>query len=129
MVDQVNAQEVDPVDPGGSTYPVKLACEVMTTNGLMVHLRPIRPDDDSDLDHLASAALATGITAFVAETLAENRDMVGVFRHSGFPIASTTEYGTVSIRFSIQSDQVSYRHVPHGIATLDSGPQPKVDVR
>jgi GNAT superfamily N-acetyltransferase len=56
------------------------------------------------LEHLALAALATGITTFVAQTLAENRDMLNVFGHSGFPVTSTTEYGTVSIRFPIASD-------------------------
>jgi GNAT superfamily N-acetyltransferase len=173
-------------------YPTQLSCEVATSNGPIVHLRPIRPDDgdgllrfhqglsarsvyrrffsvhpvlsaaevqrfthvdyvdrlalvveeddrliavgryerlpgSSDaevafvvadacqhrgigpllLKHLVVAAVKTGITAFVAQTLAENRDMLDVFRHSGFPVATTSEDGTVSVRFPIVPDEVS----------------------
>jgi GNAT superfamily N-acetyltransferase len=57
------------------------------------------------LEHLTIAAWKSGITAFVAQTLAENHDMLGVFMHSGFPVTSTTEYGTVSVRFPIGPNQ------------------------
>lgn len=60
------------------------------------------------LEHLAVAALENGITAFVAETLAENRDMLGVFMNSGFHVTSSRDYGTVSLRFSIEPDD-AYR--------------------
>jgi GNAT superfamily N-acetyltransferase len=53
------------------------------------------------LDELAQAARARGITTFLADTLSENRAMLGVFRHSGFAVSTTTEYGTVSLRFGI----------------------------
>ncbi len=36
------------------------------------------------LEHLAAAARDRGITRFVAETLADNGRMLGVFRHAGF---------------------------------------------
>jgi GNAT superfamily N-acetyltransferase len=54
------------------------------------------------LEHLAEAAWRNGITTFVAETLAENRDMLGVFFDSGFPVTSTSESGTISVRFPIE---------------------------
>ncbi len=53
------------------------------------------------LEHLATAAVANGITEFSAQTLAENRSMMDVFINSGFPVTSTTKYGTVSVRFPI----------------------------
>ncbi len=42
-----------------------------------------------------------GISSFVAQTLSENRDMLGVFLSSGFPVATSSEGGTVSVRFPI----------------------------
>jgi GNAT superfamily N-acetyltransferase len=54
------------------------------------------------LEHLAEAAWRNGITTFVAETLAENRDMLRVFFDSGFPVTSTSESGTISVRFPIE---------------------------
>jgi RimJ/RimL family protein N-acetyltransferase len=53
------------------------------------------------LHQLARAALALGITTFTAETLAENRGMLAVFRHSGFPVTATTEFDTVCLQFPI----------------------------
>ena len=60
------------------------------------------------LEHLAAAALRHGITAFVAETLSENHEMIGVFMKSGFHVTTSTDYGTVSVRFPIEPDE-SYR--------------------
>ena len=40
--------------------------------------------------HLARAARPNGITHFVAETQADNRGMLGVFRDSGYPVTSTS---------------------------------------
>lgn len=60
------------------------------------------------LEHLAAVALKNGINAFVAETLAENRDMLGVFMNSGFHVTSSRDFGTVSLRFSIEPDD-AYR--------------------
>jgi len=60
------------------------------------------------LERLAGAAWKKGITAFVAQTLAENGDMLEVFMRSGFHVTSTTEHGTVNVRFPIQPDD-AYR--------------------
>ena len=37
----------------------------------------------------------------MAQTLSENRDMLGVFLSSGFPVATSSEGGTVTVRFPI----------------------------
>ena len=60
------------------------------------------------LDELARAAWERGVTSFRAETLWENRTMLDVFRHSGFPVSSSVEYGTVTLRFPIEPTD-SYR--------------------
>jgi len=53
------------------------------------------------LDELVKAAWNRGIQAFRSETLAENKTMLDVFRHAGFPISSSVEWGTVTFHFSI----------------------------
>jgi GNAT superfamily N-acetyltransferase len=53
------------------------------------------------LDELARAARQRGIETFRADTLAENRTMLDVFHHAGFPVTSSIEYGTVRLRFPI----------------------------
>jgi GNAT superfamily N-acetyltransferase len=53
------------------------------------------------LDELARAARQRGIETFRADTLAENRAMLDVFHHAGFPVVSRIEYGTVTLRFPI----------------------------
>lgn len=53
------------------------------------------------LDELADAAFARGVTVFTAETLVENRSMLDVFHHVGFPVTSSIAFGTVSLRFPI----------------------------
>ena len=53
------------------------------------------------LVHLAEAARAHGIARFHAQTLSENRDMLGVFLSSGYPVTTTSEAGTVTVRFPI----------------------------
>jgi GNAT superfamily N-acetyltransferase len=53
------------------------------------------------LAELATAARERGILAFRAETLVENRAMLDVFHHSGFPVSSSVEFGTVTVRFPI----------------------------
>jgi GNAT superfamily N-acetyltransferase len=49
-------------------------------------------------DELARAARQRGIESFRADTLAENHSMLDVFHHSGFPVTSKVEYGTVKLR-------------------------------
>ena len=53
------------------------------------------------LDELVCAARQRGIEVFKAETLAENSAMLDVFRHAGFAVTSSIEYGTVTLRFPI----------------------------
>ena len=53
------------------------------------------------LDELARAARDRGVDTFKADTLAENAAMLDVFRHAGFPVTSSIEYGTVTLRFPI----------------------------
>jgi len=174
-------------------YPSELACDVETTGGSTVHLRPIRPDDDGRLmefhqrlspqsvyrrfffmhlklsvaeterfthvdyvdrlalvaedagrlvavgryerlpgtadaevafvvadefqhqgigtkllERLAHAALKHGITAFVAQTLSDNHDMLEVFMNSGFHVTSSRDHATVNVRFPIEPDD-AYR--------------------
>jgi GNAT superfamily N-acetyltransferase len=60
------------------------------------------------LEHLADAALKNGITAFVAQTLSENHEMLDVFMNSGFHVTSSREYATVNVRFPIDPDD-AYR--------------------
>ncbi|HVB52394.1 MAG TPA: GNAT family N-acetyltransferase [Acidimicrobiales bacterium] len=54
------------------------------------------------LESLAAAAWARGVTSFSAETLFSNRDMMSVFRHSGFPLTSSVSQGEISVRFPIE---------------------------
>ncbi len=56
------------------------------------------------LEHLADAALKNGITAFVAQTLSDNHDMLEVFMNSGFHVTSSREHATVNVRFPIEPD-------------------------
>jgi len=53
------------------------------------------------LDELVKAARERGIETFAAQTLAENQNMLDVFRHAGFPVTSSIEFGTVTLRFPI----------------------------
>jgi GNAT superfamily N-acetyltransferase len=54
------------------------------------------------LDQLVVAARCRGITAFVANTMWENHDMLGVFVHSGFDVLRHFEDGIVTLRFPIR---------------------------
>jgi GNAT superfamily N-acetyltransferase len=56
------------------------------------------------LELLAHAARRAGITTFVASTLAENREMLGVFTGSRFDVSRSLEFGVVDIRFLIDPD-------------------------
>ena len=56
------------------------------------------------LDWLADVGRDHGIDRFVAQTLSENKDMLGVFLGSGFPVETTSEAGTVTLRFPIALD-------------------------
>jgi GNAT superfamily N-acetyltransferase len=54
------------------------------------------------LDALAKAARERGITTLCAETLFSNHDMMSVFRHSGFPMTTSSEFGEISVRLAIE---------------------------
>ena len=51
---------------------------------------------------LALAAWQRGIKEFTAETLFANRDMIAVFRHSGFPVTTERIGGDITVRFPIE---------------------------
>jgi GNAT superfamily N-acetyltransferase len=56
------------------------------------------------LKHLAVIARASGIARFRASVLAENRRMLDVFAHSGFPMTVEPDGGTVECRLSLQAE-------------------------
>ena len=78
------------------------------------------------LEELADWGWKHGVEAFVAQTLVDNRDMLDVFAGSGFAVSTTTEYGTVSVRFSIQSDE-AYRTARTLRHPQVDGPEPSED--
>ncbi|MFC9790293.1 GNAT family N-acetyltransferase [Rhodococcus sp. NPDC127528] len=53
------------------------------------------------LEHLAGAAAENGLTMFVAEVLAENRNMVSVFREAGYQVSRSFEGGVLRLEFAI----------------------------
>jgi acyl-CoA synthetase (NDP forming) len=54
------------------------------------------------LEHLAAAARERGITRFFADTLPDNRRMIGVFRDAGWVTSAKLEDGVVRIEFAIE---------------------------
>jgi RimJ/RimL family protein N-acetyltransferase len=175
-----------------SFYPAELACDIVTDNGLLMLMRPIRPEDgdlltrfhqglsspsiyrryfslhpvlsDPEIHHLtevdyvnrfafivehdnelvavgrfdrrpnandaevafivadkfhhlgiglmllerlADVACSLGITTFTAETQADNRSMMSVFRASGFLVDATIEDEIISARFTITPTDAS----------------------
>jgi GNAT superfamily N-acetyltransferase len=80
------------------------------------------------LKMLASAAWRSGITAFVASTLAENREMLSVFRHSGFQVSTHLSGGIVEVRFSIdpttEREYTERSSAPVGSEPRSKGPLP-----
>ena len=59
------------------------------------------------LDELVKAGRDRGIEIFTAQTLAENKVMLDVFRHAGFPVTSSIEFGTVNVHFPIAPSATS----------------------
>ncbi len=53
------------------------------------------------LEHLASAAVSIGIRTFVADTLAQNRRMLSVFRTVGFEEHASVEQGVVHVTMEL----------------------------
>ncbi len=54
------------------------------------------------LEHLAADARERGITRFTAETLATNRQMLGVFRSAGFAETTHLDHGVVGVELLIE---------------------------
>jgi acyl-CoA synthetase (NDP forming)/RimJ/RimL family protein N-acetyltransferase len=59
------------------------------------------------LEHLAAAAKERGIERFVAEVLAENSAMLGVFRAAGYHVAREMEEGVYHLEFAIDPTEES----------------------
>ena len=57
------------------------------------------------LEHLAASAAAAGVERFVAETLADNAAMLGVFRDAGFAVRTAFESGEVRVEFPVRPDE------------------------
>jgi acyl-CoA synthetase (NDP forming)/RimJ/RimL family protein N-acetyltransferase len=59
------------------------------------------------LEHLAAAARESGIRTFVAEVLAENSGMLGVFRAAGYQLSRAIEEGVFHLEFAIDPTERS----------------------
>jgi acetyl coenzyme A synthetase (ADP forming)-like protein len=57
------------------------------------------------LEQLASRAAETGILRFVAEVMAGNQAMLGVFTEAGFDVVRELEHGEVEVSFPIASTE------------------------
>jgi acyl-CoA synthetase (NDP forming)/GNAT superfamily N-acetyltransferase len=57
------------------------------------------------VEHLAASAEASGVERFVAETLADNAAMLGVFRDAGFSVRTSFESGEVRVEFPVRPDE------------------------
>ena len=63
------------------------------------------------LEQLAATAGSVGIASFVAEVLAENRAMLGVFADAGFDVTRTLAGGSVEVLFPIAPTESYREHV------------------
>jgi acetyl coenzyme A synthetase (ADP forming)-like protein len=94
------------------------------------------------LDTLAELARAHGITRFAADVLADNRQMLSVFRKAGYALCSTTSFGVTHIEFPIvqtelaqaraeaqeaeaERSSLSYVLAPQSIAVVGASRNPK----
>lgn len=59
------------------------------------------------LEHIAAAARERGVRRFVAEVLAENRQMIRVFTDAGYSSTRSFESGSVSLTFPIEPTALS----------------------
>ena len=57
------------------------------------------------LEQLAARAAAAGIERFVAEVLAQNRAMLGVFERAGFELTRELEEGVVEVKFELAATE------------------------
>ena len=76
------------------------------------------------LDHLADVARDHGVGTFVAQTLSDNRDMLGVFLASGFPVVTSSSAGTVTLQLAIalSADYVAARASRRGGPDEETAP-------
>jgi acetate---CoA ligase (ADP-forming) len=63
------------------------------------------------LEQLAERAAATGVTRFVADVMAENRAMLGVFTGAGFDVVRELEHGEVEVTFPIAATEAFQERV------------------
>ena len=59
------------------------------------------------LEHLTAAAAERGLRKFVAEVLAENRQMVRVFREAGYRVSRELDAGVLHLEFAIDPTERS----------------------
>jgi acetate---CoA ligase (ADP-forming) len=76
------------------------------------------------LEHLASAAVATGIRRFVADTLSENHRMLDLFRKSGFEEKAAYQEGVVRVTMELEPgegylDGIEERERKAGAASIE----------
>ncbi len=63
------------------------------------------------LEQLAERAAAAGIERFVAEVMADNAQMLGVFEDAGFGITRQLDRGTFEVAFPIEPTELYLGHV------------------
>lgn len=93
------------------------------------------------LEHLAALARLAGVGRFVADVLAENRDMLRVFADAGLPVLRHSDLHTVGVSMELaageryaeavlardrQAQAASLRHVlnPVSVAVVGASPRP-----
>jgi len=59
------------------------------------------------LDALAELARERGVTRFSADVLADNRQMLSVFRKAGYGLSATTSYGVTQLEFPIAQTELA----------------------
>jgi acyl-CoA synthetase (NDP forming)/GNAT superfamily N-acetyltransferase len=59
------------------------------------------------LDALAELARERGVTRFSADVLADNRQMLSVFRKAGYALSATTSYGVTQLEFPIAQTELA----------------------
>lgn len=88
----------DRLEPGGTAAEVALVVEdAHQGRGLGSIL----------LEHLAAAGRERGVAGFVAEVLAENRQMVRIFRDAGYQVSRAFEEGVLHLEFGIDPTEES----------------------
>ena len=63
------------------------------------------------LEQLAERAASVGIERFLAEVLADNRSMLGVFEAAGFELTRELEGGELEVQFPIAATETYRQHV------------------